>query len=84
MNEKDIGPYDRPLSYYEDQSDQKRYSNNNMKDCKFSENLSQMHCLNTTVPQNIGRQDLGGKHTPTRSSLRHSRMIVLNRSGKGK
>lgn len=74
----------RPLSYYENMAENKGASNNNVKECKFSESLSQLHCLNTTVPQNIRRQDIGGKHTPTRSSLRHSRMIVLNRSGQGK
>lgn len=79
----DMGPYGRPLSYYENMAENKRSSNNNMKECKFSESLSQMHCLNTTVPQNIGRQNIGGKHTPTRNSLRHSRMIVLNKSGQG-
>lgn len=45
---------------------------------------TQTHCLNTTVPQNIAAQNIAGKHTPTRNSLRHSRMIVLNRNGKGK
>lgn len=73
----------RPSSYYDNMNESKHPSNNNMKECKFSESLTQMHCLTTTVPQNIGRQDFGGKHTPTRSSLRHSRMIVLNRSGQG-
>lgn len=82
-DERNVGPYGRPLSYYENMSENKRSSNNNMKECKFAENLSQTHCLNTTVPQSIRRQDIGGKHTPTRNSLRHSRMIVLNRSGEG-
>lgn len=82
-DERNVEPYDRPNSYYENLSDNKRSSNNNIKECKFSESLSQVHCLNTTVPQNIKKQDIGGKHTPTRNSLRHSRMIVLNRSGQG-
>lgn len=47
-------------------------------------NPSQAQCLNTTVPQNITGNTIAGRHTPTRNSLRHSRMIVLNRTGKGK
>ncbi|KAH1002764.1 hypothetical protein HUJ04_008820 [Dendroctonus ponderosae] len=38
--------------------------------------------LMTTVPQNIACRSLGDKHTPTRNSLRHSRMIVMNRNGR--
>ncbi|XP_030762785.1 sarcospan [Sitophilus oryzae] len=45
-------------------------------------NPTQVICLNTTVPQNIAARNLGDKHTPTRNSLRHSRMIVMNRHGK--
>ncbi|KAK8397561.1 hypothetical protein O3P69_004373 [Scylla paramamosain] len=44
---------------------------------------SQANNLCTTVPQNLVVQNLGGRHTPTRSSLRHSRMIVLSKNGKG-
>lgn len=44
---------------------------------------SQANCLSTTVPQNIAAPAISGRHTPTRSSLRHSRMIVLSRNGKG-
>ncbi|MPC37811.1 hypothetical protein E2C01_031304 [Portunus trituberculatus] len=43
---------------------------------------SQANNLCTTVPQNLVVQNLGGRHTPTRSSLRHSRMIVLSKNGK--
>ncbi|TMW43397.1 hypothetical protein DOY81_011521 [Sarcophaga bullata] len=32
----------------------------------------------TTVPQNIKGNKIAGRHTPTRSSLRHSRMLVVN------
>jgi hypothetical protein len=42
---------------------------------------SQANCLSTTVPQNIAAINIAGRHTPTRNSLRHSRMIVLNRTG---
>jgi hypothetical protein len=40
---------------------------------------SQANCLSTTVPQNIAGTTFVGRHTPTRNSLRHSRMIVQNR-----
>lgn len=33
--------------------------------------------MSTTVPQNISKTNVGGRHKPTRSSLRHSRMLVL-------
>lgn len=40
--------------------------------------------MNTTVPQRLTRPGLrGGQHTPTRNSLRHSRMICLSQQGKG-
>nr|XP_053643675.1 uncharacterized protein LOC128696437 [Cherax quadricarinatus] len=42
---------------------------------------SQANNLCTTVPQSLVVQTLGGRHTPTRSSLRHSRMIVLAKNG---
>jgi hypothetical protein len=42
---------------------------------------SQANCLSTTVPQNIAATNIAGRHTPTRNSLRHSRMIVLSRKG---
>lgn len=39
--------------------------------------------MSTTVPQNISKTNVGGRHKPTRSSLRHSRMLVLkNMEGK--
>lgn len=41
------------------------------------------YCLTTTVPQNIKATNIAGKHAPTRNSLRHSRMIVMNRIGQG-
>jgi hypothetical protein len=42
---------------------------------------SQANGLSTTVPQNIAATNIAGRHTPTRNSLRHSRMIVLSRTG---
>ena len=39
----------------------------------------------TTVPQSLSnsRKELGSRHVPTRRSLRHSRMMVLSRTGSG-
>ncbi|XP_063986403.1 uncharacterized protein LOC135167290 isoform X4 [Diachasmimorpha longicaudata] len=39
------------------------------------------NCLSTTVPVNLAASQIAGRHTPTRSSLRHSRMIVMHRNG---
>lgn len=41
--------------------------------------------MNTTVPQRLVTRPgpRGGQHTPTRHSLRHSRMICLSQQGKG-
>jgi len=36
----------------------------------------------TTVPQSLVTRNLGSRHQPTRSSLRHSRMLVLLREGR--
>ncbi|XP_018024515.1 uncharacterized protein LOC108680238 isoform X2 [Hyalella azteca] len=41
---------------------------------------SQATNLATTVPCSLVTKKLGGRHTPTRSSLRHSRMVVLHRT----
>ena len=38
----------------------------------------------TTVPQSLVTRSLGSRHHPTRSSLRHSRMLVAIRQGRGK
>ena len=39
----------------------------------------------TTVPQSLSnsRKELGSRHVPTRRSLRHSRMMVISRTGAG-
>ncbi|KAJ8981463.1 hypothetical protein NQ317_000139 [Molorchus minor] len=74
----------RPLSYYDNTSNSVNISsldNNTITQCKFNKNPTQIHGLSTTVPQNITSPNIAGKHTPTRNSLRHSRMIVLNKSG---
>ncbi|XP_050332047.1 uncharacterized protein LOC126760452 isoform X1 [Bactrocera neohumeralis] len=39
---------------------------------------SQAVYMSTTVPQNIKGSKIAGRHTPTRNSLRHSRMLVVN------
>lgn len=39
--------------------------------------------MTTTVPQNIKGTNIMGSHTPTRSSLRHSRMLVVNKNYQG-
>lgn len=40
--------------------------------------------MSTTVPQNIKGSNIMGRHTPTRNSLRHSRMIVVNKNYQSK
>ncbi|CRK91154.1 CLUMA_CG004839, isoform A [Clunio marinus] len=40
---------------------------------------SQAVYMSTTVPQNIKGQNIMGRHKPTRTSLRHSRMIVTSK-----
>lgn len=58
-------------------------SHTNNKEIKFCyDSPSQVVFLNTTVPQNIAASNIAGRHTPTRNSLRHSRMIVMSRMGK--
>lgn len=44
---------------------------------------SQVQMWYTTVPQSLSnsRKELGSRHVPTRRSLRHSRMMVLSRTG---
>lgn len=44
---------------------------------------SMANCLSTTVPVNLAASQIAGRHTPTRNSLRHSRMIVMHRTGNG-
>lgn len=44
---------------------------------------SQVIYMSTTVPQNIKGPNIAGRHTPTRNSLRHSRMLVVNKNYQG-
>lgn len=44
----------------------------------LSQYVAQAVYMSTTVPQNMKGMKIAGRHTPTRNSLRHSRMIVVN------
>lgn len=76
----------RPVSFYDNCLE----NGNNMthesfiKETRFDGSPTQAHCLMTTVPQNIAAQNIADKHTPNRNSLRHSRMIAMNKNGRGK
>lgn len=81
----------RPVSFYDNfkgnsQSLDRNGQNRLSREIRFDRDKSptQAHCLNTTVPQNITALNIAGRHTPTRSSLRHSRMIVMTKTGTGK
>ena len=50
---------------------------------EFGRAPSMTNCLSTTVPVNLAASQIAGRHTPTRNSLRHSRMIVMHRTGNG-
>ncbi|KAF5288225.1 hypothetical protein FQA39_LY03993 [Lamprigera yunnana] len=91
-NGSSTGINNRPISYYDNirengqgpehsSLEQNEYE---LKELRFerAKSPTQLHLLNTTVPQNIGVRNLGERHEPTRNSLRHSRMIVMSRSGK--
>ncbi|KAK4876933.1 hypothetical protein RN001_009439 [Aquatica leii] len=91
-NGNHAGISNRPISYYDNirengqraehsSLEQNEYE---LRDLRFERARSptQVHLLNTTVPQNIGIRSLSERHEPTRNSLRHSRMIVMSRSGK--
>jgi hypothetical protein len=87
-------PQRRPLSLYDNLQQRGGGSDSNGSTAVSVGNLadsaapttmdrspSQANCLSTTVPQNIAATNIAGRHTPTRNSLRHSRMIVLSRTG---
>ncbi|XP_014252295.1 sarcospan isoform X1 [Cimex lectularius] len=71
-----INENERPLSLYDNLDDTPRASPSR------SVGPSQAAAMVTTVPQNIVAPKIEGRHAPTRSSLRHSRMIVLTKQGK--
>ncbi|XP_073831419.1 uncharacterized protein isoform X2 [Musca autumnalis] len=49
-----------------------------LNDIDGASHRSQTVYMATTVPQNIKGNKIAGRHTPTRSSLRHSRMLVVS------
>ncbi|EDV47329.1 uncharacterized protein LOC6551303 [Drosophila erecta] len=49
-----------------------------LSDLDAPSQASQAVYMSTTVPQNMKGMKIAGRHTPTRNSLRHSRMIVVN------
>ncbi|XP_043286568.1 uncharacterized protein [Venturia canescens] len=53
----------------------------NERDKELGRAPSMANCLSTTVPVNLAASQIAGRHTPTRNSLRHSRMIVMHRTG---
>lgn len=83
---------ERPHSLYDNLGDEVGRSgagggNMNTAGTLSDDQTGQQHSLTagmvTTVPQNVAAPKIEGRHVPTRSSLRHSRMIVLNKQGKG-
>ncbi|GFG37686.1 hypothetical protein Cfor_12170 [Coptotermes formosanus] len=88
-------PQRRPLSLYDNLQQQRGGGSDSISSAAVSvgnltdsaaptamdRSPSQANCLSTTVPQNIAATNIAGRHTPTRNSLRHSRMIVLSRTG---
>lgn len=52
-------------------------------DLNYNQQPSQVIYMSTTVPQNIKSPNIAGRHTPTRNSLRHSRMLVVNKNYQG-
>ncbi|XP_056636656.1 uncharacterized protein LOC130445155 [Diorhabda sublineata] len=71
----------RPCSFYENSGIEPLNTSNNNVSKDENSTRSQITFVNTTVPVNMTTQDIAGKHTPTRNSLRHSRMIVMNKTG---
>lgn len=86
----------RPGSYYDNYGGDKDNTYDGYEDDKYDQlrnellgfertkSPTQTISLLTTVPQNITPANIAGRHAPTRHSLRHSRMIVMNRLNTGK
>ncbi|KAJ3636053.1 hypothetical protein MTP99_008897 [Tenebrio molitor] len=74
----------RPVSFYDNcvENGNNGGSDSLVRETQFDASPTQAHCLVTTVPQNIVAQTLASKHTPNRNSLRHSRMIAMNKNGR--
>lgn len=78
----------RPASFYDNYNSTRENGTNGSqknREIRFERDRSptQAPLLNTTVPQSITGVNIAGRHTPTRNSLRHSRMIVMSRVGTG-
>ncbi|RZB94394.1 uncharacterized protein BDFB_000960 [Asbolus verrucosus] len=75
----------RPVSFYDNcmENGNNVLHDDSVRETRFDGSPTQAHCLMTTVPQNIAAQNIANKHTPTRNSLRHSRMIAMNKNGRG-
>lgn len=78
----------RPASFYDNYNISRENGSHGPqrnKEIRFERDRSptQAPLLNTTVPQSITGVNIAGRHTPTRNSLRHSRMIVMSRTGTG-
>ncbi|EFA00377.1 hypothetical protein TcasGA2_TC003223 [Tribolium castaneum] len=73
----------RPVSFYDNCLENGNNSESLVRETQFDSSPTQAHCLVTTVPQNIAAQNIASKHTPNRNSLRHSRMIAMNKNGRG-
>lgn len=79
----------RPASFYDNYHTARENGSHGTpkhREIRFERDRSptQAPLLNTTVPQSITGVNIAGRHTPTRNSLRHSRMIVMSRTGTGR
>lgn len=84
-NFRENGDVDEPYSKSNgNKNDQNHSSNDASQENEKERSPTQEFLLKTTVPQNLAATNLAGRHTPTRNSLRHSRMIVMSRTGTSK
>ena len=72
-----VGVRASPSDFYETSG-----ARNGMTTLELARHASQATMWYTTVPQSIQPQHLGSRHTPSRRSLRHSRMVGLSKQGK--
>ena len=71
-----VGVRASPSDFYESSG-----AGNGMTTLELARHASQATMWYTTVPQSIQPQHLGSRHTPSRRSLRHSRMVGLSKQG---
>ncbi|XP_013118884.2 mucin-2 isoform X1 [Stomoxys calcitrans] len=79
-NNKAIG-HNSPMDHHSNHRklpDGTTYNQISLNDIDGPSHRSQTVYMATTVPQNIKGNKIAGRHTPTRSSLRHSRMLVVS------